>query len=359
MLEQENQGLAMSRNNGIRASNGKYILPLDSDDLIEPTYLEKAVKYHEENPDTKVVYCKADRFDQKNESWDLPDYKYEDEIWTNRIFCSAVYKRCDYDKTIGYNPNMKGGYEDWDFWLSLLDRDSKVYRIPEVLFHYRFQRNSMVTKSDTMRPELYRKIYHNHPHIYEDYIQDIILYKNTLIEQDKVVNAKIVKVLRKIYGIVGGTPQYLLQINDKLSVEDNIKNTYLNPTSFLFEEPTNLLKQEVREPAIYTAIITAIATGASRMSEISTKVGEDTNVCTSYIKNLINLGIVQKETPYGEKNSRKSIYYIEDNMFRFWYRFVLENNSLIVRGAADRVYKRIEPYLSNYMQMYALLLENT
>lgn len=152
-----------------------------------------------------------------------------------------------------------------------------------------------------------------------------------------------------IYGIVGGTPQYLLQINDKLSVEDNIKNTYLNPTSFLFEEPTNLLKQEVREPAIYTAIITAIATGASRMSEISTKVGEDTNVCTSYIKNLINLGIVQKENPYGEKNSRKSIYYIEDNMFRFWYRFVLENNSLIVRGAAERVYKRIEPYLSNYM----------
>jgi len=153
-----------------------------------------------------------------------------------------------------------------------------------------------------------------------------------------------------IYGIVGGTPQYLLQMSDKLSVEDNIKNTYLNPVSFLFEEPTNLLKQEVREPAIYTAIITAIATGASRMSEISTKVGEDTNVCTAYIKNLMNLGIVQKETPYGEKNSRKTIYYIEDNMFRFWYRFVLDNNSIIMRGAADRVYKqRIEPYLSNYM----------
>lgn len=152
-----------------------------------------------------------------------------------------------------------------------------------------------------------------------------------------------------IYGIVGGTPQYLLQMNDKLSIEDNIKNTYLNPVSFLFEEPTNLLKQEVREPAIYTAIITAIATGASRMSEIATKVGEDTNVCTSYIKNLMNLGIVQKETPYGEKNSRKTIYYIEDNMFRFWYRFVLDNNSIIMRGAADRVYKRIEPYLSNYM----------
>ena len=151
------------------------------------------------------------------------------------------------------------------------------------------------------------------------------------------------------YGIVGGTPQYLLQMNDRLSIEENVKNTYLNPTSSLYEEPTNLLKQEVREPAIYTAIITAIATGASRMSEISGKVGEDTNVCSTYLKNLVALGIVQKETPYGEKASKKSIYSIDDNMFRFWYRFVPENASMIARGAADLVYKRIEPHLSEYM----------
>ena len=134
-----------------------------------------------------------------------------------------------------------------------------------------------------------------------------------------------------------------------MSVGDNIKNTFLNPMSFLYEEPVNLLKQEVREPGIYTALITAIATGSSRMSEISTKIGESTNVCSTYLKNLINLGIVRKETPYGEKESRKSIYSIEDNMFRFWYRFVPENSSLIARGAADLVYKRIEPHLSDYM----------
>ena len=151
------------------------------------------------------------------------------------------------------------------------------------------------------------------------------------------------------YGIMGGTPSYLLQINDRLSIEENVKNTYLNPTSSLYEEPTNLLKQEVREPAIYTAIITAIATGSSRMSEISGKVGEDTNVCSTYLKNLVGLGIVQKETPYGEKASKKSIYSIDDNMFRFWYRFVPENSSMIARGAADLVYKRIEPHLPEYM----------
>lgn len=138
-------------------------------------------------------------------------------------------------------------------------------------------------------------------------------------------------------------------MNDELSVEDNIKNTYLNPISALFEEPENLLKQEVREPALYNAIITAVATGASRMSEISSKVGEDTNICSAYVKNLVSLGIIQKETPYGEKTSRKSVYSIEDNMFRFWYRFIPENNSIIARGATDLAYKRIEPFMSDYM----------
>lgn len=147
-----------------------------------------------------------------------------------------------------------------------------------------------------------------------------------------------------IYGMVGGTPQYLLQMNDRISVEENIKYTFLNPTSALFEEPENLLKQEVREPALYNAIITAIAAGASRMAEIATKVGEETSVCAAYLKNLIALGLIQKETPYGIKTSRKSIYTIDDNMFRFWYRFVPGNSSIIARGAADLVYKRIEPY---------------
>lgn len=152
-----------------------------------------------------------------------------------------------------------------------------------------------------------------------------------------------------IYGIVGGTPQYLLQMDDKLSIEENIKNTFLNPTSSLFEEPENLLKQEVREPALYNAIITAIATGSARMAEISTKVGAETSVCAAYLKNLMALGLVQKETPYGEKASRKSIYAIDDNMFRFWYRFVPENYSIISRGASDIAYKRMEPHLSDYM----------
>ena len=198
LLEQENQGLAMSRNNGIRASNGKYILPLDSDDLIEPTYIEKAVKYHEENPDTKVVYCKADRFDQKSEVWNLEPYSFEKELWQNCIFCTAMYKRSDYEKTSGYNPNMKGGYEDWDFWLSLLNEDSIVIQLDEILFHYRFKKNSMVSKSNQMKPVLFRQLYLNHKEKYEPYCENIIYYHDMASKMERLNNIKIFCLLMKI-----------------------------------------------------------------------------------------------------------------------------------------------------------------
>lgn len=152
-----------------------------------------------------------------------------------------------------------------------------------------------------------------------------------------------------IYGIVGGTPQYLLQMDDRLSVEDNIKNAFLKTTSYLFEEPKNLLQQEVREPAVYNAIISVIATGSTKLSEIAGKVGEETSACSAYLKNLISLGIIRKEMPVTEKNSRRTIYAIADNMFRFWYRFIPTNMSLIQNGLIEPAYKNISEHLSEYM----------
>lgn len=177
-LNQENMGLAMARNNGIRKSKGIYILPLDSDDIIADTYIEKAVKVFSQNRDAKLVYCKAKLFGNVNEEWDLPNYKYEDLLWNNMIFCSALYSRKDFDNTVGYNPNMKGGYEDWDFWLTLLKPSDKVYRIEEVLFSYRRKDVSRSTQIlNDINQELLRQIYHNHPKVYEPYLQDIIVYK--------------------------------------------------------------------------------------------------------------------------------------------------------------------------------------
>jgi AAA+ ATPase superfamily predicted ATPase len=101
----------------------------------------------------------------------------------------------------------------------------------------------------------------------------------------------------------------------------------------------------VREPAVYNAIISSIAAGSSKLSEISSKVGEETGACSAYLKNLISLGIVTKETPILEKSSKKTIYTVADNMFRFWYRFIPGNMSIIQNGMLDLAYKNISAHL--------------
>jgi len=155
--------------------------------------------------------------------------------------------------------------------------------------------------------------------------------------------------LAVIYGITGGIPLYMSLMNDNLSVEENIKANFLLPNAYLFEEPTNLIKQECRDPAQYNSIIRAIATGSSRMSEICSKTGLDTGLTTSYLNKLMSLGIVKKEMPFGTDSSRKTIYALEDSMFRFWYRFIPDNLATINRGLTDVVYKKIAPQITSFM----------
>ena len=152
-----------------------------------------------------------------------------------------------------------------------------------------------------------------------------------------------------VYGITGGIPQYLAQIDANKSIKQNIIENFFDPSSYLFEEPSNLLKQKLREPYIYNDIITAIATGSSRLNEIATKTGLETAVCSKYLTSLISLNIVKKERPILAEKSKKTIYRLADNMFRFWYRFVPQNVSQIQSGAGEKIYNIIEQKISSYM----------
>ena len=141
-----------------------------------------------------------------------------------------------------------------------------------------------------------------------------------------------------LYGVTGGIPEYLSKLNQNSSVRNNIINLFLSPSGYLYEEPSNLIKQELREPAIYNGIIEAIACGASRLNEISTKCGLESNKCAKYLTSLMSLGIVKKEHPVTESSSKRSIYILDDMMFRFWYRFVFTNMSNVVSGLGSDVY---------------------
>lgn len=153
-----------------------------------------------------------------------------------------------------------------------------------------------------------------------------------------------------IYGITGGVPHYINKLGVHTGVDEALLENLFDRSGYLFEEPENLLKQELREPAVYNSIITAIAEGASRLNEIATKTGMETGPCTKYLKVLIELGIVRKETPITEKIGKKSIYMLEDNFFRFWYRFVPRNIAAINSGRIEKNYtETVKKHLPDYM----------
>ena len=152
------------------------------------------------------------------------------------------------------------------------------------------------------------------------------------------------------YGIAGGTPQYLYRIKGNKNIEEGIKNEFLNKSGALYEEPRNLLMQELREPLVYNTIIRSIAGGAVKSNDIVIKTGEESKKISKYLARLISLHLVKKELPVLNPRERNSIYRLSDNMFRFWYRFVINNSMTIESGMFDYVYKeKILPQLAEYM----------
>ncbi len=134
----KNLGIAATRNAGIELASGEYILPLDSDDVIAKDYCKKAIQVFKENKDISVVYSNAQMFkENKFWNWPLQDFNAKTMPFVNHVFCSAFFKKKDWEKYKGYSEEMKHGFEDWDFWLSFVEDGKKFYKIPQVLFYYR------------------------------------------------------------------------------------------------------------------------------------------------------------------------------------------------------------------------------
>lgn len=154
-----------------------------------------------------------------------------------------------------------------------------------------------------------------------------------------------------VYGITGGIPHYTEQFNTSFSIDDNILNTIFDKNALLFDEPSNLLKQELRELGVYNSIISSIANGASRIRDIKPHLDQGSESVSTYLNNLISLGIVRKSTPVTDKDkSSKTIYHLDDMLFGFWYRFVPQNAGNIATGRMASAYSRtVKPFLSDYM----------
>lgn len=191
-----NQGLAAARNNGIAEAAGDYILPLDADDRIGHEYLAKASGVLDERAEVGFVYCLAELFGAARGKFYLNNATLKEMLLDSRVFCSAMFRKADWSAVGGYNANMVYGWEDWDFWLSLLELGKQPYMIEEVMFYYRVKPFSMI-RSMTVEQKvaMHRQLLENHPALYSDNsaidFEKYHRYRNSFV-------GKLAELLKKI-----------------------------------------------------------------------------------------------------------------------------------------------------------------
>ena len=153
-----------------------------------------------------------------------------------------------------------------------------------------------------------------------------------------------VRALVERYAVTGGVPKYIELFEDRKDLFQAIRENILTKDSFLYSEPTFLLQNEVKDIGSYFALIRTIAGGAERPSEIAAKFGMKQTSISKYLRTLVDLDILRRDTPVTERNpekSKRSLYKIGDNFIAFWFAFVLPNLSYLETGRMEAVERRI------------------
>lgn len=166
------KGLPAARNAGIARATGKYILPLDADDKIDPTYVSKAVAVLSNNADVAVCGSQVKFFGLHRHIWIQPGYSYEALVLEEyKLVCSCMYRRNDWERVGGYDESLILGKEDMAFWLDVLHEGGRVVILPEPLFFYRIKPHSMcaITAKAPTEQERLAALYRARPEIFRDH----------------------------------------------------------------------------------------------------------------------------------------------------------------------------------------------
>lgn len=169
VMHQPNAGASAARNRAIRSSHGAYILPVDADNKIHPLYIEEAEAVLESRPEVRVVSCRAEFFGARTGEWITPPFSKELLARKNMIDTCAMYRREDFDRTLGYNEHC-AAREDWDIWLSLFELGGEFVRLPEIRLYYRVREGSKRIQDRELKHKLIKEINRRHPAYMEKYL---------------------------------------------------------------------------------------------------------------------------------------------------------------------------------------------
>lgn len=164
---QENSGVSAARNYGIAHSKGEFLLPLDGDDKIAPKFLELTLQEIVKDRNIRVVYTDVQYFGSRNDIYKLPNFSIEQLLGMNVMCVTSLFRKEDFDKAGGFNTNMKEGFEDWDFFVSMFqDGEGTAVKIPQVLFYYRRKPVSRNNSASKAKIDFRRRIWENHKEMF-------------------------------------------------------------------------------------------------------------------------------------------------------------------------------------------------
>lgn len=178
VIHQKNAGLSAARNTGISHAVGEYILPLDADDKIEPTFLEKTVKELDSNPNVGFVYTDVKYFGAHEGIWKTPEFDPNLLLISNLCVATSLFRHVAFDQIGGYKLDMIYGFEDWDFWIYMVENGWSGKRVREPLFLYRQHQESMLSNSQKHRAFLIQKLVEHHKDSYKQALEYVLVEKD-------------------------------------------------------------------------------------------------------------------------------------------------------------------------------------
>ena len=178
VIAQENSGVSVARNTAIKAAKGTYILPVDADDKIADTFIQKAVEVIEENDNIRVVGCRCWMFGAVNKEWKLPTFSHALLARKNMIPATALYRKADWERCGGYC-EQEIYREDWDFWISMMELGGTFYKFDEVLFFYRISTGSRRVLAKGRKKVIIDAINQRHPEYLKKHLGGPLHYQRS------------------------------------------------------------------------------------------------------------------------------------------------------------------------------------
>jgi AAA+ ATPase superfamily predicted ATPase len=216
---------------------------------------------------------------------------------------------------------------------------------------YKFDSKALIILNGSSMTQMQEEFFVNNRPLYGRKTFQIKLRPFGFFEMREYFDRAKPASLPYLYAAYGGIPLYFEGYRQDRPLSENIIRDFLSIGAPLLDEPDTVLRQEVRESPNYNALFSAIASGSHKYSELSSKAKLESGNITRYLDNLIFLDLIRREVPSYTGEKKRTLYRIEDNMFRFWYRFIPRSMSLINAGKPELAWSGIEPALEQFLGM--------